>query len=113
MENLKCSKQFVRVYDEIKIMYTVTLNGKCLYQGFDGDQVTNIQYEYEKELIQSTYRFNNWRKKGYITNINYIEANLAHGWTQTEWTIIYCFNLTKKRIIHSVTDYTKYIYFLE
>lgn len=52
MGNLKCSKQFVRVYDEIKIMYTVTLNGKCLYQGFDGDQVTNIQYEYEKELIK-------------------------------------------------------------
>ena len=52
MGNLKCSKQFVRVYDEIKIMYTVTLNGKCLYQGFDGDQVTDIQYKHEKGLIQ-------------------------------------------------------------
>ena len=52
MENLKCSKKIVKVYDEVKIMYTVTLNGKCLYQGFDGDQVTNIQYEYEKELMQ-------------------------------------------------------------
>ena len=52
MGNLKCSKKFVKVYDEVKIMYTVTLNGKCLYQGFDGDQVTNIQYEYEKELIK-------------------------------------------------------------
>ena len=55
MENLKCSKQFVKVYDEVKIMYTVTLNGKCLYQGFNGDQVTNIQYEYEKELIKKLH----------------------------------------------------------
>ena len=36
-------------------VYTVTLNGKCLYQGFNGDQVTNIQYEYEKELIKKLH----------------------------------------------------------